>query len=84
MHYPEHASAGEEHWQRTQSALESESGDSSTEEGEGEYDPSAVKGQWSVAEDLKVVELVRKYGAKHWSLIAKHLQGRIGKQCRER
>ena len=31
-----------------------------------------------------VVQLVQKYGAKRWSLIAGHLKGRIGKQCRER
>ncbi len=31
-----------------------------------------------------MVELVRKYGPKRWTLIAKHLKGRIGKQCRER
>ena len=30
------------------------------------------------------MELVRKYGPKRWTLIAKHLKGRIGKQCRER
>lgn len=35
-------------------------------------------------EDEKVIELVRKYGPKKWTLIAKHLDGRIGKQCRER
>lgn len=35
-------------------------------------------------EDTQVVELVRKFGAKKWSLIAQHLPGRIGKQCRER
>jgi hypothetical protein len=35
-------------------------------------------------EDLRIVELVAKYGAKKWSLIASELQGRIGKQCRER
>ena len=28
--------------------------------------------------------MVRKYGAKRWTLIAKQLKGRIGKQCRER
>ena len=28
--------------------------------------------------------MVNKYGPKKWSLIAKHLKGRIGKQCRER
>jgi len=35
-------------------------------------------------EDRMVVELVYKYGAKRWSVIASHLKGRIGKQCRER
>lgn len=33
---------------------------------------------------VQVIDLVRKYGPKRWSVIAKHLQGRIGKQCRER
>ncbi|CAH1255281.1 MYBL1 [Branchiostoma lanceolatum] len=46
--------------------------------------PDLVKGPWTKEEDEKVVELVRKYGPKRWSLIAKHLKGRIGKQCRER
>ncbi|KAG8446190.1 hypothetical protein GDO86_013876, partial [Hymenochirus boettgeri] len=27
---------------------------------------------------------VKKYGTKHWTLIAKQLKGRMGKQCRER
>ena len=30
------------------------------------------------------MELVNKYGAKKWSVIAQNLPGRIGKQCRER
>ncbi|XP_064476686.1 myb-related protein B-like isoform X2 [Ornithodoros turicata] len=46
--------------------------------------PDLVKGSWSKEEDEKVVELVQKYGPKKWTLIAKHLKGRIGKQCRER
>ena len=29
-------------------------------------------------------ELVMRYGPKKWTLIARHLKGRIGKQCRER
>lgn len=33
---------------------------------------------------VQVIDLVHKYGPKRWSVIAKHLQGRIGKQCRER
>ena len=46
--------------------------------------PTLVKGPWTEEEDKKVVELVRKYGAKKWSVIAENLPGRIGKQCRER
>eukprot|EP00035_Acanthoeca_spectabilis_P000235 m.72041 g.72041 ORF g.72041 m.72041 type:complete len:313 (-) comp10091_c0_seq3:2437-3375(-) len=46
--------------------------------------PELVKGPWTKEEDDLVVELVKKYGAKRWSLIAGHLKGRIGKQCRER
>ncbi|KAG7362843.1 Myb-like DNA-binding protein [Nitzschia inconspicua] len=46
--------------------------------------PSLIKGPWTAEEDRKVVELVKKYGAKKWSLIASNLPGRIGKQCRER
>lgn len=38
----------------------------------------------SQQEDDKVVELVERYGPKKWTLIARHLKGRIGKQCRER
>lgn len=46
--------------------------------------PALVKGPWKEEEDLKLVELVEKYGPKDWSTIASHIQGRIGKQCRER
>jgi hypothetical protein len=35
-------------------------------------------------EDELVIQLVEKFGPKKWSVIAEHLQGRIGKQCRER
>lgn len=31
-----------------------------------------------------MVELVKRHGAKKWSFIASHLEGRVGKQCRER
>lgn len=46
--------------------------------------PDLIKGPWTKEEDAKVIELVQKYGPKRWSLIAKHLRGRLGKQCRER
>ncbi|KAM4610828.1 v-myb avian myeloblastosis viral oncogene homolog-like 2a isoform 2-T2 [Polymixia lowei] len=47
-------------------------------------DPDLVKGSWTKEEDEKVIELVQKYGTKHWSMIARQLKGRLGKQCRER
>lgn len=31
-----------------------------------------------------MIQLVNEHGPKKWTLIAKHLNGRIGKQCRER
>lgn len=46
--------------------------------------PTLVKGPWTAQEDAKVLEFVKRYGAKKWSLIASHIPGRLGKQCRER
>ncbi|RVW16367.1 Transcription factor MYB3R-4 [Vitis vinifera] len=46
--------------------------------------PELVKGPWTKEEDDCIVESVKKYGCKRWSMIAKALPGRIGKQCRER
>ena len=42
------------------------------------------KGSWTPEEDLKLRQLVQKYGKTKWSYIGKFLPGRIGKQCRER
>ncbi|CAN4126159.1 unnamed protein product [Withania somnifera] len=46
--------------------------------------PDLVKGPWTQEEDDKIIELVARYGPSKWSVIAKSLHGRIGKQCRER
>ncbi|KAH8356177.1 hypothetical protein KR200_002848 [Drosophila serrata] len=46
--------------------------------------PELIKGPWTRDEDEKVIELVRSFGPKKWTLIARYLNGRIGKQCRER
>ncbi|KAJ9677762.1 hypothetical protein PVL29_022634 [Vitis rotundifolia] len=43
-----------------------------------------VKGQWTIEEDRLLIQLVEQYGVRKWSLIAQMLNGRIGKQCRER
>ncbi|CAN4114595.1 unnamed protein product [Withania somnifera] len=46
--------------------------------------PDLVKGPWTQEEDDKIIKLVARYGPTKWSVIAKSLHGRIGKQCRER
>ncbi|XP_021904373.1 transcription factor MYB3R-2-like isoform X1 [Carica papaya] len=46
--------------------------------------PDLVKGPWSIEEDNLIIKIVGEQGNKKWSEIAKHLPGRIGKQCRER
>lgn len=46
--------------------------------------PELIKGPWTQEEDEKIIDLVGKYGPTKWSVIAKSLPGRIGKQCRER
>jgi hypothetical protein len=43
-----------------------------------------LKGQWTTAEDSQLAELVQRYGTRRWSQIARVLNGRVGKQCRER
>jgi Myb-like DNA-binding domain len=46
--------------------------------------PGLVKGPWTPEEDTIVMNLVEKHGTKKWSHIARQLNGRLGKQCRER
>lgn len=46
--------------------------------------PTLVKGPWTPEEDSLLIELVKQIGTENWSMIASKLQGRIGKQCRER
>jgi myb proto-oncogene protein len=46
--------------------------------------PGLVKGPWTPEEDSIVVEMVKVHGTKKWSHIARQLNGRLGKQCRER
>ena len=42
------------------------------------------KNIWDKQEDAKLLELIGVHGPAHWSVIAEHLPGRQGKQCRER
>nr|KYP60154.1 Transcription factor MYB98 [Cajanus cajan] len=43
-----------------------------------------IKGQWTDEEDRKLLKLVKQHGVRKWSQIAEKLDGRAGKQCRER
>lgn len=45
---------------------------------------SILKAVAAPQEDAKIIQLVNQLGAKRWSMIARELPGRIGKQCRER
>lgn len=47
-------------------------------------DPKLVKGPWTEEEDQRIIKLVAEMGTENWSVIASHMEGRIGKQCRER
>jgi hypothetical protein len=44
----------------------------------------SIKGPWRPEEDKQLSSYVCHYGVEKWSLIATHIPGRIGKQCRER
>mmetsp|Transcript_18210 Transcript_18210/g.15871 ORF Transcript_18210/g.15871 Transcript_18210/m.15871 type:complete len:485 (-) Transcript_18210:963-2417(-) len=46
--------------------------------------PSIVKGAWTPEEDEKLVQWVETYGPNNWAQASKVIQGRSGKQCRER
>ena len=42
------------------------------------------KKSWTEEEDIRLVSIVKKFGATKWSNIAKNIPYRTGKQCRER
>jgi hypothetical protein len=46
--------------------------------------PGLVKGPWTIEEDRKLMDWVRKEGPTKWSHCAEFISGRNGKQCRER
>ncbi|KAK6943055.1 hypothetical protein RJ641_028432 [Dillenia turbinata] len=60
-------------------------GDVMMEEGSGSNRRGdRVRGPWSLEEDVILSELVRKFGARNWNLIARGISGRSGKSCRLR
>lgn len=51
---------------------------------DGSTQQSVVKGAWSAEEDALLLKAIEANGARKWSVLASHLPGRTGKQCRER
>lgn len=43
-----------------------------------------MKVAWSAEEDVVLSNLVEKFGARNWSLLARSVPGRTGKSCRLR
>ncbi|KAL5721103.1 hypothetical protein ACHQM5_013703 [Ranunculus cassubicifolius] len=52
--------------------------------GGGSSSAFLVKGQWTDEEDRLLIRLVKQHGERKWAQIAQKLEGRAGKQCRER
>ena len=46
--------------------------------------PGLIKGPWSAHEDLLLKQWVDAQGPQKWSICARGISGRSGKQCRER
>ena len=61
-----------------------ESLDDSVDSGKSGSGAGVMKRAWRPEEDAQLMALVTELGASHWSIIASYLEGRVGKQCRER
>ncbi|ETW03627.1 hypothetical protein H310_05028 [Aphanomyces invadans] len=70
--------------QRLHSGLDYDDDDDDDDDGKKGKGDANSKKPWTREENEKLMLLVKQYGAKRWSLIAMHLPGRVGKQCRER
>lgn len=75
---------GAKNWKRIASSFSNRTDVQCLHRWQKVLNPELVKGPWTSEEDQKVIEMVKKHGAKNWSKIASYLPGRIGKQCRER
>ena len=43
-----------------------------------------TKKSWDREQDIQLLECISFYGPRSWELLAKRINGRSGKQCRER
>nr|XP_061841534.1 v-myb avian myeloblastosis viral oncogene homolog-like 2a [Nerophis lumbriciformis]XP_061841535.1 v-myb avian myeloblastosis viral oncogene homolog-like 2a [Nerophis lumbriciformis]XP_061841536.1 v-myb avian myeloblastosis viral oncogene homolog-like 2a [Nerophis lumbriciformis] len=75
---------GERNWKTIASLLPGRSEGQCMHRWKNSEDNQPVKGCWSKEEDQKILELASRFGTTRWNLIAQHMTGRLGKQCRER
>ncbi|KAJ8452676.1 hypothetical protein Cgig2_005012 [Carnegiea gigantea] len=77
---------GSEERERRQNEASTKDGNQEASNGKRskEKEQPLTKGQWTKEEDRLLIYLVNEHGPKRWTLIAKGLKGRAGKQCRER
>jgi hypothetical protein len=75
---------GGKNWKRIASKLNGRSDVQCLHRWQKVLRPGLIKGPWTPEEDETVINLVKIHGTKKWSLIARQLNGRLGKQCRER
>jgi hypothetical protein len=54
------------------------------EDGGGAGSSTDNRRPWTQAEDELIIKLVKEHGLRKWAIVASHLEGRSGKQCRER
>ncbi|KAI3959604.1 hypothetical protein MKW92_031867 [Papaver armeniacum] len=72
------------HWKKIAAGLHNRTDVQCLHRWQKVLNPEVNKGPWSQEEDRKLIELVSKSGPIKWSVVAKSIPGRIGKQCRER
>jgi len=75
---------GGKSWKKIAECLDGRKGVQCLHRWQKVLNPNLIKGPWTKEEDEAIVNLVKIYGAKNWTQIASNLEGRIGKQCRER
>ena len=66
------------------SASEAEASPESLKPSPDSKETGTQRKQWTQQEDGLVRHLVGVHGTRSWTLVAQHLPGRTGKQCRER
>lgn len=75
---------GGKNWKKIAECLKGKTGVQCLHRWQKVLNPSLVKGPWTKEEDDIIIKLVNLYGPENWTQISTHLNGRIGKQCRER